>query len=568
VTVEKGFVLGQEYFQSLFDNNTDFIISMDIRGHFTNVNKTFVETFGYTKDEVLGKPVLDIVHVYDIELVKKFFHETLKGKEQSYQLEISVKAGKRLTFQVRNVPIIIDQKVTGMFCIGRDITEKKMYEEKIFQIAYSDMETGLPNRMRIRELLKEKILYAKEADEKIAVLFIDIDRFKMINDSLGHFTADQVLKEISRRIQNVIPNDTVLGRFGGDKFTLILTADTDRESVRQLSERILETISKPITYDGQEFFLSACIGISYFPEDGTDENLLLKNADIANNRGKKLGGNKITFFSNFMNNQARYRFELENYLRRAIEKNELYLEYQPLIDLHTGELIGSEALLRWKHPTRGLIPPLDFIPIAEETGMIHEIGNWVVHEACRQNQEWIEKGLGDLFVSVNVSAQQFQDQEFLDHVKDALEKSGMDPRFLLLELTESGMLGNIRHSIEIMNSLKNMGVQVSIDDFGTGYSSLSYLKNLPINSLKIDQSFINNLHRCSVDRSIVKAIITMGSGMAVKVVAEGVETEEQLLELKQLNCDYAQGYFIEKPMDKDAYERLLRRGRKFPGFEK
>lgn len=551
-------VFKHEYFQSLFEHNTDFIFSTDVDGNFTNVNATFVEIFGYTKEELLGKPVLQYIDNDVRDVVRNYFKKSLIGKEQSYQLELPTKTGERHYFQIRHVPIIINEKVAGIFCIGRDITERKVVEEKIFQIAFYDMDTGLPNRLKIRDLLKEKIREAKKNKSRVAIVFIDINRFKMINDSLGHFTGDQILKQISRRIMDIVPKDAILGRFGGDKFTLILTENIDTHSIMELSEKILRSVSKPITFEGQEFFLSASIGVSYYPEDGGNEELLLKNADTANNRAKKQGGTKITFFSYEMNDQIKYRFELENYLRRAIEKNELYLVYQPLVDLRTGALIGSEALLRWKHPKLGLIPPMHFIPIAEETGIIHDIGRWVLQEACKQNQKWIEEGYHDLFVSVNVSAQQIQNRDFLNIIKEALTLSGMEPKHLLLELTESGMLGNIKHSIEMMKSIKELGVQVSIDDFGTGYSSLSYLKSLPINSLKIDQTFINNLDRCSVDKSIVKAIITIGSGMSVKVVAEGVETYEQLKELKELNCDYAQGYFIEKPVDKDTFERLLK----------
>lgn len=551
-------VFKHEYFQSLFEHNTDFIFSTDVDGNFTNVNATFVEIFGYTKEELLGKPVLQYIDNDVRDVVRNYFKKSLIGKEQSYQLELPTKTGERHYFQIRHVPIIINEKVAGIFCIGRDITERKVVEEKIFQIAFYDMDTGLPNRLKIRDLLKEKIREAKKNKSRVAIVFIDINRFKMINDSLGHFTGDQILKQISRRIMDIVPKDAILGRFGGDKFTLILTENIDTHSIMELSEKILRYVSKPITFEGQEFFLSASIGVSYYPEDGGNEELLLKNADTANNRAKKQGGTKITFFSYEMNDQIKYRFELENYLRRAIEKNELYLVYQPLVDLRTGALIGSEALLRWKHPKLGLIPPMHFIPIAEETGIIHDIGRWVLQEACKQNQKWIEEGYHDLFVSVNVSAQQIQNRDFLNIIKEALTLSGMEPKHLLLELTESGMLGNIKHSIEMMKSIKELGVQVSIDDFGTGYSSLSYLKSLPINSLKIDQTFINNLDRCSVDKSIVKAIITIGSGMSVKVVAEGVETYEQLKELKELNCDYAQGYFIEKPVDKDTFERLLK----------
>jgi EAL domain-containing protein (putative c-di-GMP-specific phosphodiesterase class I) len=275
------------------------------------------------------------------------------------------------------------------------------------------------------------------------------------------------------------------------------------------------------------------------------------------NRAKKYGGNQIIFFASEMNVQIKYKFELENYLRRAIEKNELFLLYQPVVDLQTGQINGSEALIRWKHPNLGLISPMEFIPIAEETGLIHEIGKWVLMEGCRQNQEWFDKGYDELFISINVSARQFLHPTFVEHLHESLQYSGMDPKKLHLELTETGMIDNVEKSIAIMQEIQNLGVRISIDDFGTGYSSLSYLKNLPIDTLKIDRSFINNFRSETVDYSIVKAIITMGNGLSVKVVAEGVETYEQLIELKKMNCDYAQGYYIEKPVHPDRFIEII-----------
>ncbi|MCU9612468.1 EAL domain-containing protein [Caldibacillus lycopersici] len=438
------------------------------------------------------------------------------------------------------------------------IKDKKNFEQKMTQIAYFDKETGLPNRAKIMEMVTKTIQKAKKNKQKLAVIFFDMDRFKLINDNLGHLIGDRILTQIAYRVQSLLPEDAVFGRFGGDKFTIILTENLAYDTIIELCNKMKNTISEPLTYEGQEFFLSASFGVSFYPEDGGDAQLILKNADTAMNRAKRQGGSKITFFSNEMNDQIKYRFELENYLRRAIEKNELFLMYQPLVSLQSGKLIGSEALVRWMHPKLGLIPPLEFIPIAEETGLINDIGKWVLIEACKQQKKWVEEGLGELFISVNVSAYQFQHSDFIANVKNALAISGVKPTYLHLELTESGMLKNINHSIEIMKSIQELGVKVSIDDFGTGYSSLSYLKNLPINTLKIDRSFIHNLHLESVDRSIVKAIITMGNGLSVKVVAEGVETLEQIEELKNLNCDYAQGYYIEKPVDQVAFAEVLK----------
>jgi len=427
--------------------------------------------------------------------------------------------------------------------------------EKSNRMLFYDKDTELPNRLKITETVDN--LISDRVYKKFAVLFIDIDRFKLINDSFGHYVGDMVIGIIANRLKFILTDDIFIGRFAGDKFTVILRKELDAKQIMILANTILLSISEPIEYEGQEFAISASIGVSYYPDDGKDAETILRNADTAMNRAKKYGGNQIIFFSSEMNEQIKYSFELENYLRRAIEKNELFLLYQPVVDLRTGRINGSEALIRWNHPNLGLISPMEFIPIAEETGLIQEIGKWVLMEGCRQNQEWIDKGYDELFISINVSARQFLHPSFVEHLHESLQYSGMDPKKLHLELTETGMIDNVEKSIAIMKEIQSLGVRISIDDFGTGYSSLSYLKNLPIDTLKIDRTFINNFKSETVDYSIVKAIITMGNGLSVKVVAEGVETYEQLIELKKMNCDYAQGYYIEKPVHPDRFIEII-----------
>lgn len=545
----------EQYYRSLFDNNTDFVYSTDLKGHFTSVNLAFETTFGYSKEEILGKPALRFIDPVDIPRVKSHFHRTLKGKEQYYNLEIPSKNGDIQLFQIKNIPITINEEPVGIYGLGRNITEQKKIEERIFQLAYFDQDTGLPNRLKLTEILEEMLHRAKKKKRMLAVLSLDLDRFKIINDSLGHYAGDSILRDIVNRLKSSLPSGSYLGRFGGDKFTLILTKDIHIDSFMKMVDTIQAEISKPIFYLNQEFFISASIGVSLFPNDGLDEHALLKNADIAMNRSKNQGGNRITFFSTEMNEQAMIRLELESYLRKALKKNEFFLCYQPLVDLDTGRLYGSEALIRWNHPKLGLVSPADFIPLAEETGLIQEIGNWVLNTACKQNKTWQEKGLQNLSVSVNVSAEQFQKPDFLFDVENALAESGLEPKYLTLELTESIMLRNIENSINTMTALQKIGVKVSIDDFGTGYSSLSYLRNLPINKLKIDRSFIHNLRNESSDIAIVKAIITMGYGLDIEVVAEGVETKEQIQLLKDLKCHYAQGFYIHKPLLVEQFEQ-------------
>lgn len=414
-------------------------------------------------------------------------------------------------------------------------------DKEIFKLAYYDLETGLPNRLKFSQYLDEIVNKLNRQKEKLALLFIDIDRFKNINDSLGHRAGDEILKQIALRIKWNAPGESFLGRFGGDTFTMSITSTTSLEEIGGMAERIRQEIARPIYCQGREIFLTASIGACFFPGDGVDEQSLIRNADTALNKSKKQGGNQVTFYAAEMEGKMLLRFELENYLRKALEKKEFFLCYQPLVDLGTGKITANEALLRWQHPHLGLVALLEFIPLAEEIGLFEEIGAWVIRSACLQTKQWQLKDLGRLGVSVNVSARQFQQPAFLAVVENALDQSGLEPGYLTLELTESAMLQNIDYSILTMRELQKLGVKVSIDDFGTGYSSLSYLRSLPIDSLKIDKSFASNIHADSTDISIVRAIITMGQGLEVEVVAEGVETLEQAELLREMNCQYAQG---------------------------
>ncbi len=550
--------VSEQYYRSLFDNNGDFVYSTDLAGNFTSINQAFMKTFGYSEIELIGRSALNFIKKEDVNRAKMHFIQALKGKDQTYTIEIPIKSGETQIFQIKNIPITINGSCVGTYGIGRNITIQKKTEEKIIQLAYYDQDTGLPNRMRFTEQLEEMIHRARHKKELLAVLVIDIDRFKIINDSLGHYAGDIVLKELAERIEGRLPAGAYLGRFSGDKFTLMLTENVSIDQTTRTARELQNIISMPLSYQNQEFIVTASIGISSFPGDGLDEHILLKNADIAMNRSKNQGGNKITYFSTGMNDQAMVRLELESYLRKALQKNEFHLCYQPLMDLKSGEITCTEALIRWQHPHLGMVSPAQFIPLAEETGLIEEIGEWVLTTACVQTKEWQQNGFPNLGISVNVSAYQFQQHAFIGQVIKALETSKLEPVFLSLELTESAMLKDIAYSISVMKSLQELGVKVSIDDFGTGYSSLSYLRNLPIDTLKIDQSFINNLHDDPSDIAIVKAIITMGKGLSVKIVAEGVETYEQLNLLRDMDCHYAQGYYIQKPLDIAAFEKGFR----------
>lgn len=533
--------------QSLFEHNTDIVYSTDLHGNLTSVNPAFEKVLGYKREEVLHTNALKYIHPNDVRRVSMHFYRALRGKIQYYNLEIPTKTGKTLLFQIKNVPIVVDGKKVGIYGIGRDITEQKKAEEKISYLAYYDPDTHLPNRTKFMETIDEQLEKAKRKNRKLAIALIDLDHFKRINDSVGHYAGDEILKQVVQRILHVLPMGAYLGRFHGDKFCLLLTERINSERVFETATRISKEVMKPIVYEGKEFFITASIGISFYPNDGVDTHSLLKNADIAVNRAKQCGGNRVQFYSAEMNDETLHRLEMERYLRKALEKRELFLCYQPIIDINTGEIVGNEALVRWRHPKLGLVKPDQFISLAEETELIHEIGRWVLATACKQTKQWQKSGNKQLSIFVNVSAAQFQHESFIDDVKQALAQSRLSPNCLHLELTENSMLRNLHHSIQVMQELQRIGVGIAIDDFGSGYASFSYLKNLPANILKIDRSFIKQLHTNSSDIAIVKAIITMGHGLGLKIVAEGVETVEHLRLLKMLRCHYAQGYALYRP---------------------
>ncbi|WP_261132472.1 EAL domain-containing protein [Bacillus sp. Marseille-Q3570] len=430
-------------------------------------------------------------------------------------------------------------------------------EEKISQLAYHDSLTGLPNRLYFHERLAEAIESAEKSNEKLAVMVVDLDEFKMINDSLGHQAGDRILKHVARNMSGMIEERQCLARFAADEFLIFVPVASDLDKLTGLAKNILSVIKKPIFLNGKDYVLSGSIGISMYPDDARNEEHLLKNANLAMHRAKMDGRNSVQFYTVEMNDSINERLEMEYHLRKAMSLGEFEIFYQPQINISDGKVFACEALLRWNHTKRGMIPPNLFIPIAEEAGLINEIGKWVLEQACKQVRSWHDQGLGHLSVCVNVSGRQFQRLEFVDEVKECLGTSGLSPSALHIELTESIMLEDVEHSLWIINQLRALGVKISVDDFGTGYSSLSYLRDFPIDILKIDQSFIRNLEEFSSDAAIVRAIITMCEGLNVTVLAEGVETKNQLITLKNFGCDQVQGYYISKPVNPAQIQTFL-----------
>ena len=434
---------------------------------------------------------------------------------------------------------------------------RKQAEERIRHLAHYDELTGLANRSMFSQRLSHAIAQARRTGTQLAVLFIDLDRFKNINDTLGHEAGDNVLREVAERLHECLRESDTVGRLSGDEFVVLLEGMPQSMQCADVAQKILTAVAKPFALGAHEFHLTASIGISTYPADSEDPQSLLKNADVAMYRAKELGKNNFQFYSAQMNIHTLERLALESSLRGALERNEFVLHYQPKVDIRSGRIIGMEALVRWQHPTKGLIPPMQFIPLAEETGLIVPIGEWVLRTACACNKSWQEQGLPPLCIAVNLSARQFAYENLVQDVARVLNETGLDAAFLELEITESMVMHDPEHAIELLNKLKGMGINISIDDFGTGYSSLSYLKRFPINSLKIDRSFIRDLPLDGYDAAITEAIIAMAHGLKLKVIAEGTETGEQLRFLRAHECDEMQGFYFSKPLPEHEFFLLV-----------
>ena len=446
----------------------------------------------------------------------------------------------------------------GVVAIVRDITERKLTEQRIRHLAHHDDLTGLPNRSLIRDRLDQAILHAQRRNRSVAVVFIDLDGFKLVNDGLGHNAGDDLLKVVGTRMHGCIRREDTLGRFGGDEFIIILADQSDNPmSIAPVLEKIRQVVHEPVLLKGQEVQVSCSMGVVLYPRDGADPNTLMMNADAAMYRAKEMGKNMFQYYTREMNASVEQKLMLLEGLRSALEDNQFHLLYQPKVDLRTGLIIGVESLIRWQHPEQGIISPLHFIGLAEESGLIVAIGEWVLQTACRQNKAWQAAGLVPITISVNVSPRQFEERRLVERVALALQESGMAPSELELEVTESLIMRDLAQSVEKMRELEAMGILLSIDDFGTGYSSLSALKSFPITRLKIDKSFVSELADNKDDQAIAMAVISLGHKLNLRVIAEGVETEQQCNFLRDNDCDEMQGYLFSAPVPASRIHSLL-----------
>jgi diguanylate cyclase (GGDEF)-like protein len=462
-------------------------------------------------------------------------------------------------------PIISDGVASGWVIVFRDVSAALAMAEQMTHSFEHDSLTGLPNRLLLKDRIDQAIATAPRHERQVAVLFLDLDGFKYINDSLGHPTGDKLLQSIAKRLVGCVRTSDTVSRQGGDEFVVLLTESRQWEDAVVVAERILKAVAQSHPIDNHDLHVTTSIGVSVYPDDGEDAETLIRNADIAMYQAKEKGRNSYQFFKPAMNVRAVERQSIESSLRSAVKNGEFVLRYQPKVDLRTGLITGAEALIRWNHPLRGELAPGMFVSIAEDSGLIRQIGRWVLREACEQARAWLDEGLPPISIAVNVSAVELSDETYVQRLYATLSETGMDPSNLELELTESVLMRHAHSAAIILQALRKTGIQVALDDFGTGYSSLSYLRDFPIDSLKIDRSFVDEVTSVVEDTSIVKAVISMARNLGLRVVAEGVENMDQLEFLRAQACDEAQGYFFSRPVDPDAFAELLRSGFG-PGF--
>ena len=544
----------------VFEAASEGICILDPDYRLLAVNRAFSAVTGYGRDEVLGRRVTSLIGSREMRLQYQSIRQELDSTG-SWQGElIETRKSGELYPQWLQLNLVRDaagrpNHIVGFFA---DLTARREAEERLRYLSHYDDLTGLANRSLFRERLHEACQRARQTGRSIALMHIDLDRFKLLNDSLGHEVADQVLRQMSRRLTQTVPEADCIARLSGDEFAILLDAYASLSSLARVASRLLAKLRVPMTVGGHELVVSASLGISLMPDYAREVGTLISQSNMAVQHAKHLGGNTFQFFTDNLQACTLGRLQLENQLRKAIDEGQLEVFYQPKLNLADDQLNAAEALVRWRHPQQGLVPPGEFIGLAEETGLITAIGEFVLRQACRQACEWQRQGLAEIRVSVNLSVHQLRQGNLTSLVRQVLEETGLAPEYLELELTESQLLDNVESVIVTFQQLRALGVKLAIDDFGTGYSSLSYLKRFPVHYVKIDQTFIRDLSPGGEDAAITRAIIAMAHSLELKVVAEGVETQAQMDYLKSQHCDEIQGFLISRPVEASAFAELLR----------
>ncbi|HEX8397125.1 MAG TPA: EAL domain-containing protein [Pyrinomonadaceae bacterium] len=543
-----------EEYRNLFKHANDAIIIFDPENkRVLNVNDRACEMYGFSREDLLANK-LSLLTRTD----KRLTENLSKGFTSAFECVHYHQNGEPLDLMI-NASVIEFEGKTAILSINHNITERVHAEKQLVHNAFHDALTGLPNRALFHEHLRAAIDRAARRLTTFAVLFLDFDRFKVVNDSLGHLEGDKLLVQIARRLESCLRTSDIVARLGGDEFTILLDEFDDTEDAFSIVERIQQSLKEPFELSGREVFTSASIGIALSNAAYTNPEELLRDADIAMYRAKELGRARYQIFNQAMHERASVRLQLETEIRRAVERGEFRMFYQPIIEIQSGKTIGFESLVRWQHPERGIVSPDDFIPIAEETGQIIPLGEWVLRESCRQFREWQNEKIADenLTISVNLSCKQFMQSDLVERITAILQETQLKAECLRLEITESHLIEDSELAVTIIKRLRDIGVKLSIDDFGTGYSSLSYLHRLPIDYLKIDRSFVSRMLTNNENSEIVQTVITLAKNLGIEVIAEGIETIEQAEQLRKLNCRFGQGYFYSKPVNAEKARDII-----------
>ena len=564
--LEEALFAEKERAQVTLNSIGEAVLTTDLSGRVTYLNPVGERMTGWSCEEAVGRPLAEVFSILDGET-----RETAPNR-----MELAVRLGKTVNvpsncilvrrdgveFPIADSAAPIHDRAgqtTGAVIVFHDVSVERAMSLRLSHLAQYDVLTDLPNRTLLNDRLTQAIASARRHGRSLAVLFVDLDRFKHVNDSFGHAVGDALLQSVAQQLVACVRVSDTVSRLGGDEFVIVLSELDEVEDAAITANKVLGVLAAPHSVAGRDLDVTVSIGISAFPYDGQDAEALIKNADTAMYHAKENGRNSYQFFEKDMNVRAVELQALEGSLRHALERQEFLLHYQPKVNLQTGAITGAEALIRWLHPGRGVVPPAQFVPIAEDTGLILPIGQWILREACRQARAWLDAGLGPIPVAVNISTVEFRSKHFLEGIRAILRETGLEPSFLELELTESVLMQHPESTASVLRALKTIGVRLAVDDFGTGYSSLSYLRRFPIDVLKLDQSFLHDIARPETkDAAIVNAVITMGKSLKHRVIAEGVETEEQLTYLRAHRCDEGQGFYFSPPVAPEQFAALLR----------